>query len=138
MLKVEQINNVLKELCYNTKPFNLSFGDFGFFASRSSVKALWIGISEGIQQLMSLHKEIDKSLIPLGFPKEKRKFVPHITIAQDLIFKCDFSIIKEAIGTPNVETIHIDSLYLFKSEQVENKRIYTKISEYKLLGTNKP
>jgi 2'-5' RNA ligase len=138
VLKAEQIDNVLKELCHNTEPFNLSFRDFGFFASRNSIKTLWIGISEGIQQLVSLHKEIDKSLIPLGFPKEKRKFVPHITIAQDLVFKCDFSIIKEAIGTPNIETIHVDSLSLFKSEQVENKRIYTKISEYKLLGTNKP
>jgi 2'-5' RNA ligase len=76
-------------------------------------------------------------LITLGFPKEKRKFVPHITIAQDVIFKCDFSIIKEAIGAPDIGKIPVDRLYLFKSEQIENKRVYTKISEYELLGFKK-
>ncbi|HOA98016.1 MAG TPA: RNA 2',3'-cyclic phosphodiesterase [Acetivibrio saccincola] len=137
VLKAEQIDNILKDLCRSKEPFNISFGDLGFFAGRNTIKALWFGISEGVEQLESLYKEIDKSLITLGFPKEKRKFVPHITIAQDVIFKCDFSIIKEAIGAPDIGKIPVDRLYLFKSEQIENKRVYTKISEYELLGFKK-
>lgn len=133
VLKVSQIDDVLKKICKNIEPFTISFEDLGVFNGRNSIKVLWIGFSEGIKQLESLQKKINKSLVPLGFPLEKRKFTPHITIAQDVVFKCDFSIIKEAIGIPDLGKMEVSSLYLFKSEQIENKRIYTKLSEYKIL-----
>ncbi|MDQ2087569.1 RNA 2',3'-cyclic phosphodiesterase [Herbivorax sp. ANBcel31] len=133
VLKLSQIDDILKNICRNKEPFTLFFEDFGVFGSKNSIRVLWVGLSKGLKKLELLHKEIDNSLIPLGFPQEKRKFTPHITIGQDIVFKCDYSIIKEAIGSPNVGALEVNNLYLFKSEQIENKRIYTKVSEYKLL-----
>lgn len=127
-----QIDVTLKKLCIDRKPFNLSVTGMGIFDGRETIRVLWLGLAGDIQELQSLHKEIDQSLTHLGFQPEKRRFRPHVTIAQDLVFKCGFDQIQEAIGDVQLGMIRVDSLFLFKSEQVQNKRIYSKVSEYNL------
>lgn len=129
----EQIDNVLRKLCIMRKPFNLSIADMGIFPGRDSIRVLWLGFTGDILQLHTLQHEVDEAMVPIGFRPEKRRYTPHITIGQDIVFSGDFGQIRESIGKFQFRKITVNGLVLFKSEQVQHKRIYTKASEYELL-----
>lgn len=129
----KEIDDALRKICQNKKTFKLALKDLGTFDGWDSIRVLWLGLSGEIQTLESIHREIDQALLPLGFQREKRKYSPHITLGQDLVFHCSLEKIKGIVNQVEFETVKVDHLYLFKSEQIENKRIYTKISQYPLL-----
>jgi 2'-5' RNA ligase len=62
--------------------FDLTFRGFGVFPNRESPKTIWIGCQEGSEELVELAETIDEGLRPLGFPKEPRRFSPHLTIGR--------------------------------------------------------
>jgi 2'-5' RNA ligase len=129
-----QIDEAIKGLCIEQIPFSLELSDIGIFRGKEYIRVLWLGFSGEIQKLQLLHKRIDKALSPIGFMRESRKFTPHITIGQDIIFKCSFEQIRSELGKTLSDRIVVDRLYLFKSEQINNRRIYSKISEYKFFS----
>jgi len=59
--------------------------------------------------------------------------VPHVTIAQDVVFNKDFEEIKGLVGNYRFATIEVQSVNLFKSEQIGGKRVYTPLTEHKLV-----
>jgi 2'-5' RNA ligase len=128
-----QIDNTMKELCNTAKLFSLTVKDMGVFQGRDFIRVLWLGLSGDVEKLRALHKGIDKALEPLGFIPEKRSYKPHITIGQDIIFECGFDEIRDSIGELDFGSVDVKSLHLFKSEQIANKRVYTKVTDYRLI-----
>ena len=58
-------------------------GRFGAFPGKRSPRVLWLGvISEPLQQLYQLFQFVENDLHGLGFPKERRRFAPHLTLAR--------------------------------------------------------
>jgi 2'-5' RNA ligase len=43
---------------------------------------LWVGIGAGSSELRSLAANLDTALAPLGFEREKRPYIPHLTLAR--------------------------------------------------------
>lgn len=127
-----QIDEAMKKLCAAVKPFTLSLSGLGIFPGRDAVRVLWLGLTGDVEELQALYEGINKQLMPLGFPTEKRGYSPHITLGQDIVFKAGFDEVKHRMGEVRFEAFKVKQLYLFKSEQVQNKRIYSKISEYVL------
>ena len=62
--------------------FETELSHMGFFPNEHRPRVIWIGLSEGKSQLISLAQEIDERLSKIGFPKEKRKFSPHLTVGR--------------------------------------------------------
>ena len=62
--------------------FDLTFQEIGAFPNRESPKTIWIGCREGSKELIQLAERIDTGLSSLGFPKESRRFLPHLTIGR--------------------------------------------------------
>ncbi|MGI6704937.1 MAG: RNA 2',3'-cyclic phosphodiesterase [Clostridia bacterium] len=125
-----QIDDAIRNVCIGRKPFQLEVSKIGMFNGRNSIRVLWLGLGGDIQELHTLQKEIDRALASIGFPPEQRRFRPHITIGQDIVFERDFDRIQDEIGKPDFNLVKVDRLFLFKSEQIRNKRVYTKVSEY--------
>ena len=75
------IDAVTQSVC-QARSFDLTFQGFGAFPNWESPKTLWIGCREGSEELRHLADKIDESLLPLGFPKEARRFSPHLTIGR--------------------------------------------------------
>lgn len=130
----DQMAKILKEICTNNDCFKLSISELGVFQGRDSIRVLWLGMNGDLPILKSLQAEIDAGLSKLGFDKEKRAFTPHVTIGQDLTFAYPFEEISKTTDLSQFPPINVQSLHLFKSEQIGNKRIYTKIDEFKLRG----
>jgi 2'-5' RNA ligase len=128
----KQIDGVLKELCSRQPSFVLETSGPGIFPGRDGIRVLWLGLGGDLARLHLLSSEMDKSLAALGFPPEKRAYSPHITLGQEIRFECPFEEIRDRIGYQKFGLIQVHAIFLFKSEQVQNKRIYTRISEYAL------
>ncbi len=134
-ITMEQKNSIdasLINICAAHRPFRLNLSEIGVFQGRDSIRVLWLGLGGDIPMLRKLAAEIDDSIWSLGFPREKRRYTPHITIGQDIVFECPFEEIKNSFGSHSSGPIEVRTVNLFKSEQIENKRVYTKISDYAL------
>jgi len=61
--------------------FSLSIANIGVFPNPRSPRVLWAGIDSG-PELAALASQIEETLNPLGFAREKRAFSPHVTLAR--------------------------------------------------------
>ncbi|MFX1285599.1 MAG: RNA 2',3'-cyclic phosphodiesterase [Promethearchaeota archaeon] len=62
--------------------FNISLEGLGCFPNLNYIRVVWIGITKGNDNLKQLANMIDENLNSIGFPKEKRRFSPHLTLAR--------------------------------------------------------
>jgi 2'-5' RNA ligase len=67
-----------------TEPFslNLRLGRVGGFGGRTRLRVVWVGLEGDTEQLASLADRVESALAPLGFPREKRPFAAHLTLAR--------------------------------------------------------
>ncbi|KSW11472.1 2'-5' RNA ligase [Pyrodictium occultum] len=54
----------------------------GAFPSVARPRVIWVGVSEGAEELERLYREIERGLRRLGFRPEREEFVPHVTLAR--------------------------------------------------------
>jgi 2'-5' RNA ligase len=64
------------------EPFEAGLSDFGAFPSARRARILWAGIGEGSEPLGDLARDVEASLEPLGFEREDRAYVPHLTLGR--------------------------------------------------------
>jgi 2'-5' RNA ligase len=62
-------------------PFELELRGVGLFPPRGPLRQLWVGVTSN-PDLMRLRRRIDACLAEAGVPAERRKFVPHVTLAR--------------------------------------------------------
>lgn len=130
----KKIDLSLRSISDGFRPFSLEISEAGTFKGSDMIRVLWLGLGGDLRTLSQLAGNIDMSVSALGFQPEKRRFTPHITIGQDIIFECPFENILDSIGSISYGPMKITKINLFKSEQIQNKRVYTIISEYGLKG----
>jgi len=75
----ERISEVLQRTVLNAAPFSLRFANLGFFFSSNFILFADLEKSEPLFNLVS---KIEEEMKRLGFPKEKRPFKSHITLAR--------------------------------------------------------
>ena len=63
-------------------PFLVEFSQAGAFPSSERPRTVWIGVDQGRQELVDLQGAIQESLVEMRFPRERRTYRPHLTIAR--------------------------------------------------------
>ena len=79
---LDSIRAALGEVCAQHAPFDAALTELGAFPSARRAKTLWIGAGEGSDRLRSLAADVDNALAPLGFEREKRPYIPHLTLGR--------------------------------------------------------
>lgn len=74
------IRGALAEI-HSTSPVEMHFRGLGFFPNERRARVLWCGIAAS-PNLSDLAAGIEGALEPLGFTRESREFVPHLTLAR--------------------------------------------------------
>jgi 2'-5' RNA ligase len=80
--QTDLLRSRLQEVTSAQNPFSLALGQLGCFPNRYTPRVLWIGITEGAEQLATLSKLIDAACAQLGFAAAEQPFRPHLTIAR--------------------------------------------------------
>lgn len=122
-----KIKETLTLTLKNFSAFSLNIESCGYFKGKDYLRVVYLQPNGEIEKLMELFDLIDNSLSLIGFQKEKRVYTPHITIAQDVVLKSDFDVFSSYVKNIKFYPINVSKIILFKSEEVERKRLYTPI-----------
>ena len=117
------IGNTLDEVARQYMPFNLYLRGFGCFPNCKRPRVLWAGMGGNLETAARLKKDIDATLVPLGWEEESRSFQPHLTIGR----------IKDSQAVAGQRwpaelkalPIPVDSIHLIESDLTANGPIYT-------------
>jgi len=80
--QVEPLTQAIAKAARETEPFEIRLGGFGVFPNPRRARVFWVGIESGVEILKGLAHVIDHQANKLGFPREKRAFSAHLTLAR--------------------------------------------------------
>ena len=80
--QVTEITEAMEEAAQGIPPFHLEISGLGVFPGLKQARVFWVGIGGEVDKLSRLQQNIDSALAALGFTKEERPFVPHLTLAR--------------------------------------------------------
>ena len=80
--QVEQIKTAMADLPREVALFRVEVGGLGVFPNERSPRVLWVGVREGADAFGSLHEQVVKRLVPVGYEPERRPYHPHLTLAR--------------------------------------------------------
>ena len=113
----EEVTEFLPEV---RKPFPLVLSHLGFFPEAN---VLWAGV-EPSEELEHLAARVRHSLAEAGIPFDRKKFVPHITLARKP--SVPSGVVLSEIPVPRVSMI-VEEVCLYRSDPGKNGMVYTVI-----------
>ena len=129
---VDQVKLALQSL-QPTAPGTIHIAGAGFFPNERSPRILWLGIEAG-PELGKLAASVERSLLPLGVPKEDRPFAPHLTLgrirASDGLAPLR-NLVKQN-GPFEMGSFTAAEFFLYESQPGPGGSIYTKIARFPL------
>ena len=118
--KIEDIHQELLKLKFDSIPIQIS--GVGAFPNIRKPRVIWVGVSQNIAKVRELKQMTDELLNNLSYSVEKKKFIPHATIARirtinDRIqlFENLGSLAGEYVGTMTVTNIRMTKSTLTQS-----------------------
>ena len=79
---LRRVKQALEPLREGHEPFEVSTSGFGAFPSERRARILWAGVGEGSEPLRAVAQHVEDLLEPAGFDREKRPYVPHLTLGR--------------------------------------------------------
>ena len=76
------IESALRAALEEHGPFRLNLGEPGVFPNANRPRVLWVGVNGDVSALEALAGAVEEALEPLGFPRDKRGFNAHLTVAR--------------------------------------------------------
>jgi 2'-5' RNA ligase len=77
-----EIVSYIRGVCETKTPLSVVYRQVGCFPNRKAPRVVWVGMEDTNGPIVSLKKEIESVLAPLGFEKEEREFHPHVTLGR--------------------------------------------------------
>ncbi|MBN2561309.1 MAG: RNA 2',3'-cyclic phosphodiesterase [Phycisphaerae bacterium] len=81
--QIAEISRALGRLAAECQPFDIAVEGLGTFNPTGPVKVVWIGIQDPSGRLAECQALCEDLIEPLGFPREGRRFSPHLTLARN-------------------------------------------------------
>ncbi|MDD2471679.1 MAG: RNA 2',3'-cyclic phosphodiesterase [Dehalococcoidales bacterium] len=135
--KIESISRKLDEVSRQFNPFEIGFKRLGAFPALSRVQVLWVGLSGELGRLQMLAGEVENGMAALGFPPEKRRFTPHLTLARARpgIMPASQQAIADVIGATTYissVTVKVASVSLMGSQLFPTGAVYSRLHSARL------
>lgn len=129
--KVSGIKEVMAECVKGKNAFEIKLEDVGVFPNPNYIRVVWAGITENRDILIDMANCLDKGLAKLGFPREKRAFSPHLTLARVKSpgAKNEINRFLKTHEGEDFGTMKIDRVILKKSVLTPQGPIYTDVFE---------
>jgi 2'-5' RNA ligase len=78
---IPEIVAAIREATSGDRPFEIRVRGTGAFPSLSRMNVVWVGV-EGAEPLAKIAEALEISLESLGFPRERRSWKAHVTLAR--------------------------------------------------------
>ena len=80
--KLPQISSSLDIITKQHPSFSLQLSHLGCFPNERRPRVIWVGLQGETDALVSLKRDVDQALAPLGWEVEKRPFRAHLTLGR--------------------------------------------------------
>lgn len=80
--QLPEILDVAADTAGRCPPTGAVVAGIGAFPSRSKPRIVWAGVRGELAPLVTLARQLDAELEPLGFESESRSFSPHVTLGR--------------------------------------------------------
>jgi 2'-5' RNA ligase len=124
-LRVAEVQRALGAAACGVEPFDARLGDEGSFGSRAVPRVLWFGIDRGRDELVILASAIARAMESCGFPKGKRAWTPHLTVARNPKKKPVGDWRERTSGLLVGRSFRVENVTLFESELSPRGSRYT-------------
>ncbi len=131
MNELHRIIAAIQRGAESVETFDLEFRGCGVFPNAEQPRTIWIGAGQGSEELTVAATAIEDELFKLGFPKEHRRFSPHLTIGR---VKRDVRVSEAVSGflTERSELAFgssgVDEVIVYSSELTRNGPIYDELA----------
>ncbi|HEV8361422.1 MAG TPA: RNA 2',3'-cyclic phosphodiesterase [Candidatus Thermoplasmatota archaeon] len=78
---VDKIEQGIRNAAKGIKPFEMTVRGAGAFPSSANPRVVWVGL-EHAEPLGVMARRLEDEMHKLAFPRERRDFTPHITLAR--------------------------------------------------------
>lgn len=134
---VAKISAVVEKAAAGIRPFDLTIGGVGVFPDRyRQPRVIWLGMGGEAVRLTTFQQGMEWSLREIGFPREERPFLPHLTLGRVLTPKglVGLAGVLEKGETYAAGRFTASGLGLFKSDLTPRGAIYTRLAGYPFMG----
>lgn len=133
-----EICHAVSDVAKEQSPFSIRAETLGCFPNMRRPKVVWIGITDGKEEVVALHKALEEPLLDLGcYRREARQYTPHITLGR-LKGDAPTESLADLIADKSewkAGDVNIEEVCVFSSELTPQGPVYTVISRGKLLGS---
>jgi 2'-5' RNA ligase len=127
----KQISVELESLVSQMQPLKLELNKFGVFRKGGEPKILWVGMREN-KRLLKFVAEIEKSFCKFGYPKEERKFKPHITLLRFRGNENSNKILNLLDVKLPPFSFNVNTISLVRSELKQTGSVYTTLKSFQI------
>ncbi|MDD5191149.1 MAG: RNA 2',3'-cyclic phosphodiesterase [Dehalococcoidales bacterium] len=127
---IPDIEQSMEDAAQQSHPFQLGVSGTGAFPNLNRPELIWVGVNGEMDKLNALQKNIDINMEMLGFPREKKPYTPHLTLARVRIEAPDFD--RQRLGKLLAATsftsalaVKVTGVHLIKSQLTPTGPIYT-------------
>jgi 2'-5' RNA ligase len=111
----------------------LEISGTGVFPSLNQVRVFWVGVGGEVDKLSRLQRNLDSTLATLGFAKEERPFVPHLTLARikEGTSPAERNSFGELVGSAifaGKYHVEVEAIKLMRSQLTPAGALYTSLS----------
>lgn len=79
---IERVSKAVERAAIGISQFEIEVAGTGCFPSTRNPRVLWVGLTNVTDAMKQLYSNIESELEREGFPREHRKFSPHLTIGR--------------------------------------------------------
>ena len=133
---VKNICSAVQNRATSEQSLNLKIEKLGVFPGARRPLVIWCGVTDDVEKLSGLQKQLDSDFAGIGFPRENRPFRAHLTIGR-IKDQSGLTGISEALTKYNAFAageFSCKELILFQSRLTPQGAIYTKLAEFALSG----
>lgn len=115
------------------EPFEATYEGLGVFPDISYIQVLWLGVSEGGEQMTRLHEAVEREVTRLGFDPEDHDFTPHVTLAR-MKHAGGKELVQENVEDrdPTVGTTEVTEIRLTESVLTDEGPEYSTVESFEL------
>jgi 2'-5' RNA ligase len=134
--RITEILDAIKSGVDGIPSFRILLAGLGVFPNPFRTQVVWAGLSGNMSRLEKLQGQIEIEMEKLGFPREKRGFSPHLTLARVRNHATRDE--REKLGALVTETpftggsINVDSVNLMESQLTRQGALYTRLGSIRL------
>ncbi len=77
-----QVCRLVAQACQGISPFSIEIGQLTCVPSEEKPRTIWLGVTEGGDELTELNDRIASQLEVMRFPRERLDYQPHLTLGR--------------------------------------------------------